>query len=128
MTKSIEYDGGLTCSLPVTDMDRSIAWYQKTLGFELLYRLDEMGWCELTTGVERVQLGLSQVESTGSNPGGATLTFGVKDILAARAELESQDIKFDGETQEIPDMVKIATFFDPDGNTLMFYEDLSQQS
>ncbi len=125
MTKPIEYDGGLTCSLSVTDMDRSIAWYQKTLGFELLYKLDEMGWCELTTGVDRVQLGLSQVESINAASGGATLTFGVKDIQAARAELETQDIKFDGETQEIPDMVKFATFFDPDGNTLMFYEDLS---
>ena len=84
-----------------------------------------MGWCEMKTGVDRVQLGLSQVEAASPGPGGATLTFGVKDIQAARSKLESQKIRFDGDTQVIPEMVKLATFFDPDGNTLMFYEDLS---
>ena len=33
-----------------------------------------------------------------------------------------------GDTQVIPEMVKIATFYDPDGNTLMLFEDLSGQN
>ncbi len=32
-------------------------------------------------------------------------------------------VKKYGETQVIPDMVTLATFFDPDGHTLMFAED-----
>ena len=125
MGNPIEYDGGLTCSLPVTDIDRSIDWYREMLGFELVYKMDEMGWCEIKTAVDRVQIGLSQVETVKPGPGNATLVFGVKDIQATRSGLESHDIKFDGDTQEIPNMVKLATFFDPDGNTLMLYEELS---
>ena len=35
-------------------------------------------------------------------------------------------IKFDGETLEIPKMVKLATFFDPDEHPLMIAEDLTK--
>jgi predicted enzyme related to lactoylglutathione lyase len=70
-------------------------------------------------------VGLSQVEKP-KVEGGPTLTWGVKDIEAARAELEGKGVKFDGETRVIPEMVKLATFFDPDGNHLMFYQSLAQ--
>ena len=88
--------------------------------------MDEMGWCELASAVDRVNIGRSQVE----NPqveGGATLTFGVTDIDAARGKLEKQDVRFDGPSQEIPEMVKLATFYDPDGNKRMLYQDLSSK-
>lgn len=124
MAGKLGYDGGLTCAMQCADLDKAIAWYSDVLGFEMLYRVDEMGWCEMRTPVERVNVGLSQVE-TPEVKGGATLTFGVKDIDAARSSLESQDVRFDGETMTIPDMVKLATFFDPDGNKLMLYQDLS---
>jgi predicted enzyme related to lactoylglutathione lyase len=58
--------------------------------------------------------------------GGATLTFGVTNIDDARKQVEGKAVKFDGETRVIPGMVKLATFFDPDGNTLMFYQDLQK--
>ena len=76
---AIAYDGGLTCSLGVTDLDRSLAWYRDLLGFTLLYRREDIAWCELTTGVERVNVGLSERQEAGGT-GGATLTFGVEDI------------------------------------------------
>ena len=125
MTNPIAYDGGLTCALSVKDMDASIAWYQDVLGMTLRYKLDDMGWCELASPVERVNVGLSQVEEP-RGAGGATLTFGVNDIDGAREFLEGRDVRFDGPTQTIPGMVKLATFFDPDGNTLMLYQDLSE--
>ena len=123
MTHPIDYDGGLTLSLPVSDLDKSIIWYQDTLGFNLLYRLDEMGWCEMSTGVARVNVGLSVTEDR--KPGGATPTFGVKDIETARVALEKTKVKLDGDIMTIPDMVRLQTFYDPDGNSLMFYQDLS---
>lgn len=126
-TNAIPFDGGLTCALSVTDLGKAIAWYGDVLGFELVYKLDDMGWCELKTPIARVTLGLSQVETV-SPTGGATLTFGVSDMESARAQLEARDVKFDGETATIPEMVKYATFFDPDGNTLMLFEDLSAPS
>ena len=121
---AIEYDGGLTCSLGVSDLDRSIAWYRDVLGFELLYRLEQTAWCELSTGVARVNLGLSEVEEAGGK-GGATLTFGVTDIAAAKTELDRKGVRQDGAIRDIPNMVRLLTFYDPDDNALMFYQVLS---
>lgn len=117
------YDGGLTCSFNVSNLDRSIAWYQEILGFTLLYRVDELGWCELATEVPGVNVGLSEVEQV-DRGGNAILTFGVRDVEHARRLVERAEVKFDGSTRMHEGMVKLATFFDPDGNALMFYEDL----
>jgi catechol 2,3-dioxygenase-like lactoylglutathione lyase family enzyme len=128
MPSNLNYDKGLTCALNVKDLKRSVAWYQDLLGFKLLYQLDDMGWCELETEVPGVNIGLSEVEDEIVPNGGATLTFGVRDIDAARAVLEGKGVKFDGPTREVADMVKLATFYDPDGNTLMLYQGLGQPS
>ena len=119
---SIDYDGGLTCSLGVSDLARSMAWYRDVLGFELLYQRGDIAWCELKSGVDRVNVGLSQVEAPGGK-GGATLTFGVRDIEAAKTRLDQHDVRQDGPIREIPGLVKLLTFFDPDDNALMFYEE-----
>ena len=120
---AITYDGGLTCSCGVTDLDRSIAWYRDVLGFELLYRMQEIAWCELRTGVERVNIGLGVREQAGGG-GGATLTFGVTDIEAAKAALDAAGVRQDGPIRDIPDMVRLLTFYDPDDNALMFYQEV----
>ena len=125
MSERLPYDGGLTCALSVSDIGASMQWYQEVLGFELLYHLDEMGWCELKSPVAKVNVGLSQVETMPSPGGNAVLTWGVADIDKARAGLEAANVRFDGETQTIPEMVKLATFFDPDGNCFMLYQDLA---
>jgi catechol 2,3-dioxygenase-like lactoylglutathione lyase family enzyme len=122
---AIDYDGGLTCAMGVKSLDASIPWYRDVLGFELLYRMEDMAWCELKTGVERVNIGLSEVEDAGGK-GGATLTFGVTDIEAAKAALDAAGIRQDGPIQDIPDMVRLLTFYDPSDNALMFYQDLSE--
>ena len=127
MENDLGFDGGLTCSSQCADLDKAITWYEDILGFSLLYKVDEMGWCELQTPVSGVRLGLSQVE-TPEVKGGATLTFGVSDIEAARATLESRGVSFDGDTVVYPGMVSLATFYDCDGNKLMLYRDLSEPS
>lgn len=118
---TISYDGGLTCSLSVSNLDKSIAWYCDQLGFALEYRSDDIGWCELTSPVERVNIGLSENDDPGGK-GGATLTFGVTDIDAAEADLKAKSIRTDGPIQDIPGLVRLLTFYDPDDNALMFYE------
>lgn len=115
----------LTASMGVTNLDRSIDWYQNVLGFTLLYRADEIGWCELSTGVPGVNVGLSQNESVAQG-GGATNVWAVKDILAAKAHLDAHGVRQDGEIQHIPDLVKLITFYDPDGNAMMLSESLQQ--
>ena len=123
MSTSIEYDGRMTAALSVSDLDGSIPWYREMLGFELIYRLESWGWCELKTGVPGVSLGLGETDEV-KTAGGATLTFNVTDIAAARGYLEDRGVRFDGETSEIEGMVKLATFYDPDGNSFMLAQSL----
>jgi len=56
MTTNIDFDGGLTCAMQCTNLDKAIDWYQDILGFSLLYRVEDMGWCELESPVARVNL------------------------------------------------------------------------
>ncbi len=62
MASDLGYDGGLTAAMGVQDLGRAIDWYRSVMGFRLLYRRDEMGWCELATEVKGVNVGLSEVE------------------------------------------------------------------
>jgi len=126
MAEDIHYDGGLTVSLPVSNLDEAINWYQATLGFELKYRLDDMGWCELGSSVDNVNVGLSVVEEP--NPGGSTPTFGVQDIKSAEAALKSKGVRIDGDIITIEGMVSLLTFYDQDDNSLMFYQTLASDA
>jgi predicted enzyme related to lactoylglutathione lyase len=123
--QKLAYDGTVTCSLGVADLDKAIKWYSDVLGFELLYKVDEIAWAELRTAVNGATIGLGQREGAGQG-GNATPVFGVNDLDAARSELEGKGVKFDGDTMEFPGMVKLATFFDPDGNTFMLSQTLAQ--
>lgn len=115
-----EYDRHLVISVAVTDFDAAMAWYANVLGFEEEYRLDDYGWGELRTPYPGLYVGLGQSEEV--KHGGPTPTFGVKDIAAARAHLETHDVRFDGDTYDVGGMVKLATFYDPDGNAWMLAE------
>lgn len=126
MAEAIQYDGGLTVGMPVSNLDSAIDWYQRILGFELLYRMDDIGWCELTSPIDKVSLGLSVVEEP--NPGGATPTFGVQDIEAARSVLEEYGVALDGDIMTIENMVRLQTFYDADNNALMFFQDISSNA
>jgi len=119
------FDGGLTAGVNVSDIHESMNWYQEVLGFELLYYMEELGWCEMKSPVAKVNVGLSQVEKMPPQGGNAVLTWGVKDIEAAREDLEKKGVKFDGDIRTISEMVKLATFYDLDGNCFMLYQDLS---
>ncbi len=123
MASPLQFNGSLTISFQVKDRKAVAEWYRKNLGFQLLYDVAQIGWCELATETKGVNIGLSEVEKPAVGAGPVP-TFGVKNIAAARSLLEAAKVKFDGPTHEFPGMVKLATFFDPDGNALMLFEDL----
>jgi catechol 2,3-dioxygenase-like lactoylglutathione lyase family enzyme len=114
---SLHWSGDLTYAIEVSDLERSIAWYTSLLGCRVLYQLDDWGWSELLSPVASFHIGVGQVEKPQVD--GPTMTFGTTDIAADRAMLEAAGVRFDGETRHVADMVHLATFYDPDGNTLM---------
>jgi len=107
-------------SVNVSDFDRSVAWYRDVLGFEVSYQMPEYGWGELSTPFG-FTIGLGQTEEV--TPGSVVPTFGVHDIDAAIAHLRAHDVKVE-DWHEIPDMVRLSTFWDPDGTSWMLAQTL----
>lgn len=118
-----QLDQTITLAMSVRDRHASAAWYEKMLGFTLVYHLDEAGWSELNTFTPGVTLGLG--EHAKPVPGNFVPVFGVGDIDVARAGLEAAGVKFDGPNDVVDGMVSTATFYDPDNNALMLAQDLS---
>ena len=108
------YTGEVTISVNVKDMNRAIDWYGQAFGFELIYKLDEWGWCELSTPLAGVHIGLGQTADP-IEPATAPY-FSVADIEAAKKHLESVGATFTEDIHEIEGRVKLAGFKDPDGN------------
>ena len=107
-------------SVNVSDYDRSLAWYRDVLGFEVEYELADYGWGELRTPFG-FTIGLGQTEEV--TPGSVVPTFGVHDIDAAIAHLREHDVKVE-DWHEIPGMVRLSTFWDPDGTSWMIAQSL----
>lgn len=116
----------LTLSVLVTDFGAARLWYAEKLGFQELYAVEEVGWAELQTPLGGATIGVNRVEGAHPGAGSVTITFGVQDIDVTRAELERRGVEFDGPTDELPGMVKLARFHDPDGNALMLAQTLGQ--
>lgn len=123
MNDLLGYDGQLTLALGVRDRKASAAWYARHLGFELLYDAPEIGWCEMATAITGVTIGFSEADRPAQ--GGPVPTFGVRDLSAARAQLETAGVRFDGPPVEHDGLVRLSTFYDPDGNALMLAQNLA---
>ena len=111
-------------SVGVTDYDRSLAWYRDILGFSVDYELKEYGWCELKTPFS-FNVGLGQNETV--QQGNITPTFGVRDIDDAIAYLREHEVKVE-DWHEIPGMVRLSTFYDPDGTPWMLAQTLDDKT
>ncbi len=116
----------ITLAITVSDFAKAADWYTNVLGCQPIYAMAEMGWGEFTSPVPGVNIGLGTQQDGEPIPagGGATITFGVEDIDAVRAELEGKGVAFDGPTYGVEGMVRLANFKDPDGNMLMLAQTL----
>lgn len=114
------WTGTLTCAVPVRDMKSAQSWYRDTLGFKAAATASEK-WAVLETPLPALRLALFPAPKD-ARGGGAWLTFGVKDLAAARKKLESKQVKFVGNTVTVAGMVKLATFEDPDGNKFKLFQ------
>ncbi len=106
-------------SVPVTDLERSTAFYRDTLGLE---QTGAGGWPEFRIG-ENAFLYLLDPTNIGqefSGPHTAPIALRVPDVEAARAELTGRGVVFHGETFD-SGVCHMAPFSDPDGNVLMLH-------
>ncbi len=112
-------EGRLLVQLQVQDLDRSIAFYTRTLGCRVTERRDDLEFAHVDCGLPGLQLGLSAGGEKPPAPGTVVLNFGVKgDIEKTRALLGRKGVVFTGPTRVIPGKVKLAGFKDPDGYSL----------
>ena len=106
-------------SVPVTDLERSTAFYRDTLGLE---QIGHGGWPEFQLG-ENVSLYLLDPTNIGrefTGPHTAPIALRVPDVEDARRSLEAKGVEFHGETFDTG-VCHMAHFADPDGNVLMLH-------
>ena len=103
----------------------SLDFYQAVTFSLQAFQYESADWAELDAGNVTIAL-----RRYGSGPegrpelavgAGATIVFEVDDVEAARAELESQGVKFIGNVFEYG-AVKLAAFEDLNGNVLQIYQ------
>ena len=106
-------------SVPVTDLERSTAWYRDTLGLE---QTGTGPWPEFRLG-ENVFLYLldpTNVGRTFEGPHTSTIALRVPDVAEAKRQLEEAGVAFDGDVFDTG-ACHMAQFRDPDGNALMLH-------
>jgi catechol 2,3-dioxygenase-like lactoylglutathione lyase family enzyme len=106
-------------SVPVTNLERSTAWYRETLGLE---QIGEGAWPEFQLG-QNVSLYLLDPTNIGQEfqgPHTSSMALRVPDVEEARRELESRGVEFRGDTFDTG-VCHMAFFSDPDGNELMLH-------
>ena len=106
-------------SVPVTDLERSTAWYRDTLGLE---QTGHGQWPEFRLG-ENVFLYLLDLTNIGQSfqgPHTAALALRVPDVAEAKRALEEKGVQFDGDLFDTG-VCHMAPFRDPDGNALLLH-------
>ena len=106
-------------SYPVLNMDRAVEFYQKVLGFQLLFQRKD--WAEFDIDGQRLALQKVQAIAPPNLAGGAIISFKSNSIETDIHSLKSQNVAFIGNIQEYP-YGKIAYFKDLDGNILGLYQ------
>jgi catechol 2,3-dioxygenase-like lactoylglutathione lyase family enzyme len=103
-----------------TDVDRSVKFYGETLGLERGKQWGNMPGYEFETGNLTIAVIQSDAFGLEFKPNTNPLEFRVDDFEAAKSELESRGVEFQGEP--IDSGVCLQTFFqDPDGNMLAIH-------
>lgn len=132
-------------SFTVTNLERSLAFYQETLGLELVGVMDRVGedisrivgfpdaflkiaflklpGCDLSLElIEYVSPKGQLVDTRAFNPGNSHICFKVEDIHSAYTELREKGVRFKSEPVEVLTGMgkgrKAVYFSDPDGINL----------
>lgn len=101
----------------VTDMDRAVQFYEKTLGLSVLFKGEE--WSELQ--INGYRIALHKTDEPKIRKGGAVISLLAKPIENVILDLKSQGVRFVQELQ-VFQYGKLAEFLDSEGNIVGLYE------
>lgn len=110
----------VTVGLPVSDLDRAIAWYQRVFTLSAPDLVPADGVVEFRLGTMWLQLGEEPTTRSGAE---VVTRFGVDDAAAERERLLAAGVAA-GPLEHVPGVVEYFDFQDPDGNRLSFYSEL----
>lgn len=106
----------------VKDWERAKKWYDEILGWPVAYSDDNIGWREY--GMENAtHIAIQKItpDDQGEPGVGSTITLLVDSVEKTLAWLKGKGVKID-EILLIPGVIKIGTFYDPDGNRMQMVE------
>ena len=115
LVKGVDFVG-----LPTRDLASAVEFYGTTLGIPMSVHMPERNFAEFETG--NLTLNILNAERMGlphvavANP----VALHVDDVAAARADLESKGVAFQGDIVDTG-VCHMAFFLDPDGNALMLH-------
>jgi predicted enzyme related to lactoylglutathione lyase len=92
-------------------------FYGETLELSLVVHDPELEWAKFDTNVPGLRIGLGRQDRVAGS-GSISINLGVESVDEARARLESKGVKFPKPSINVPGVVKLADFQDPDGNRL----------
>ncbi len=106
---------------PVVDYEQAKSFYQNELEFELVLEDRDSKWAEFQIS-PGAKMAIHGVKATNANPIGA-LVLDVENLEKSELWLRGKGIKLT-DKEEIPGLVKLASFSDPDGNTIQLSQSL----
>ena len=106
--------------IPVADFDAAKRFYGEVLGLEQSKQYGKMPGGEFETGTLTLQILQAEAFGQQFNRNPNPIAFHVGDVQQARTQLESQGVKFLGETID-SGVCHMAPFQDPDGHALMLH-------
>jgi len=99
----------------VSDLEAAKGFYGEVLGLKKTFEM--AGWAEFSHTEGGPSIGLAQASGENRETG-ATVVLRVPDLDRAIREIRSKGVRFEGEIEEYPGVVRIGTFRDPSGNRL----------
>lgn len=110
----------VTVGLPVSDLERAVAWYQRVFALSAPDLVPADGVVEFQLGTIWLQLGEEPTRRSGAE---VVTRFGISDAAAERERLIAQGVEV-GPLEHVPDAVDYFDFLDLDGNKLSFDSEL----
>ena len=106
--------------LPTRDLDAATRFYGETLALARSVYVPERNYAEFETRNLTLSIYHAEGMGLGHHPNRNAIALHVDDVAAARSELESRGVQFEGETLDTG-VCHMAFFADPDGNALMLH-------